>query len=346
MISPPDRNRPVVRCGTCPGAPVLATHNPQHKDYLCVRCQDHEGKGRALEVPHPPDHLCAVCRLECPSCQAPTPDGQPCRSCRRICRTCSTPLPELPAPRPTVIEPQDRKDRRRRWKQHFYDRPALREQCDSCRQAADAHDPVGTVLAALPEKVVRACHGRIPATVIDTVRTELNTRTPHQLTARIERRWWKNWAHQRLHRDPDDMHEGWTPDNIALWLVTPTPCAGRCEDGWHPAHDPDQDDTPCPTCQGGRLLANRTSYDDDTDDGNTERASTAADRSLTEAVTYRATTRECTGRDGACGVPVAAPYDQCPACAGWPYCPTCQHRRYNPDQATACQVCTALRAVN
>lgn len=41
--------------------------------------------------------------------------------------------------------------------------------------------------------------------------------------------------------------------------------------------------------QGGRLLANRTSYDDDTGDGNTERASTAADRSLT----YRATTREC-----------------------------------------------------
>lgn len=346
MITPPRRDRPTIRCGTCPGAPILTTHNPAHKDYLCVRCQDNDGKGRAIDVPHPVDHLCEVCRLECPGCAAPTTDGQKCRACRRKCRTCSRELPDRPAPTPRVTPAAERRDRRRRWDRVFFDRPSLQEQCDTCRDATPSADPVSTVLAALPERLIRACGGRIPRLVVDTVRSELRTHPPLQLAARIERRWWTRWSRERLERKVDEDHAGWGPDDVALWLITPTTCAGRCEDGWHPAppHHPEQDDIPCDTCKGGRLLGGYGGLSTDADDESAkgaDRASTAADRSLTEAITYRATTRECTGRGGACGVPVAAPYDQCPECANWPWC-ACKRRRYNPDTATACQMCIAV----
>ncbi|WP_037866861.1 hypothetical protein [Streptomyces sp. NRRL S-1868] len=343
MISRPAQDRPTIRCGTCPGAPILPTHDREHKDHLCARCQN---PGRELPVPHPADHLCPQCRRECPACHAPTLDGRLCRSCASRCRTCGGPVPERPAASPPETVPAGRrKDRNHRWDRHLYARPALQEQCETCRQnTTENRDPVTTVLAAMPGQIVRACHGRIPAAVIDTVRSELRSREPLQLAARIERRWWTTWAHRPLQRKASDDHEGWGPDDVALWLVTATACAGRCEDGWHPApHErPDLDDTPCTTCQGGRLLAHRAPSHDHDEGEPDPRPATAADRSLTEAVTYRATTRECTGRDGACGVPVAEPHTLCPACADWPWCPVCQRRRHNPA-APACQMCAALR---
>ncbi|MFJ2875560.1 MULTISPECIES: hypothetical protein [unclassified Streptomyces] len=64
----------------------------------------------------------------------------------------------------------------------------------------------------------------------------------------------------------------------------------------------------------------------------------SADRTVTEAVTYRALA-ECAG----CGVPGTAPgEDLCPACLGWPPCRTCQGptpRRAHPDSDGRCFTC-------
>ncbi|MFF7534643.1 hypothetical protein ACFZB2_36915 [Streptomyces bobili] len=68
--------------------------------------------------------------------------------------------------------------------------------------------------------------------------------------------------------------------------------------------------------------------------------STAAARTVSEALTYRALA-ECAG----CGVPGTAPgEDLCPACLGWPPCRTCPGptaRRAHPDGDGRCTTCTS-----
>ncbi|MET7390469.1 hypothetical protein ACFYPT_38810 [Streptomyces sp. NPDC005529] len=74
-------------------------------------------------------------------------------------------------------------------------------------------------------------------------------------------------------------------------------------------------------------------------DAHEPRATTAAARTVTEALTYRALT-ECAG----CGVPATAPgEDLCPACLGWPLCRTCPgptRRRAHPSSDGRCTTCT------
>lgn len=338
-------HRAVVRCGQCPGHPVLPAHDEDTDTRRCVRCQ---GEHRWLPLPHPDNHLCMVCRRECPGCQALTgaTDGRKCRACQGICRTCSTPLPRRGDPKDALvhIEPASRKDRRRRYTKTIFPRSWGWDLCTACRGAQTSAEPVRAVLAALPDKVVRACGGNVPPSVIDALHTELQRgETTDHLTARIERRWWNGWASRPLHREGDRYSDGYRPDDVALWLVVPTSCSGRCEDGWHRAgHDqPDQDDTPCGTCRGGRLLTHThttVASESEADEAAVPGAPVAA-RSLGDAVTYRPPMRECTGRDGACGVPVADPYTQCPSCLDWPLC-ACS-RRYDPDQAAACRMCTS-----
>ncbi|MGW7825009.1 hypothetical protein ACWGLF_44965 [Streptomyces puniciscabiei] len=64
-----------------------------------------------------------------------------------------------------------------------------------------------------------------------------------------------------------------------------------------------------------------------------------AARTVSEALTYRALV-ECAG----CGVPATAPgEDLCPACLGWPLCPTCPGptpRRAHPGGDGRCITCT------
>ncbi|MGW5434823.1 hypothetical protein ACWET9_48375, partial [Streptomyces sp. NPDC004059] len=71
----------------------------------------------------------------------------------------------------------------------------------------------------------------------------------------------------------------------------------------------------------------------------THRSTTAAARTVTEALTYRALV-ECAG----CGVPGTAPgEDLCPACLGWPPCRACPGptpRRARPGGDGRCTTCT------
>ncbi|WP_369253797.1 hypothetical protein [Streptomyces sp. R35] len=84
------------------------------------------------------------------------------------------------------------------------------------------------------------------------------------------------------------------------------------------------------------------SLDDPFAAATTERSpATAAARSVSEALTYRALV-ECAG----CGVPATAPgEDLCPACLGWPLCRTCPGptpRRANPDGDGRCTACASV----
>ncbi|MFI8301491.1 hypothetical protein ACIGCZ_36910 [Streptomyces nigra] len=70
------------------------------------------------------------------------------------------------------------------------------------------------------------------------------------------------------------------------------------------------------------------------------RSTTAVDRSVSDALTYRALV-ECTG----CGVPATAPgEDLCPSCLGWPLCRTCPgptRKRAHPDGDGRCTTCAS-----
>lgn len=328
----------LIRCASCPGRPILPTYHEETDTRRCIRCQY-----RRLPSPHPEHHLCIVCARECPSCQAPTPDGQRCRACRGICRTCSTPLPERSDYATGVrhIPSEHRKDRHHRWQQTLFPRSWDRDQCDACRTAAAGGDALRAVLAALPTKIVRACGGGVPPIVIDTIAAELRSgRSATQLASRIERRWWGRWASLPTTRPPDDHHDGYRPDDIALWLLIPTPCTGRCEDGWHTG-PPGQDDRPCAVCHGGRDLDSlrRPAEPDKPASGDRQRPT---DRT-TEALAYRPL-QECEGRGGTCGRPVRPPHTQCPACLGWPWC-ACRRRRYDPQGARSCPSCAPADTV-
>ncbi|MCF3143760.1 hypothetical protein [Streptomyces platensis] len=145
---------------------------------------------------------------------------------------------------------------------------------------------------------------------------------------------WRSWCSRPLTRDADDRTEGYRPDDVALWLLIPTPCSGQCEDGWRLADRPDRDDEPCTVCRGGRLLVPHLEADGAAEE---KESASAADRTPGEAVAYRPPMAECTGNDGACGLPVRPPHTLCPACLDWPWC-ACRRRRYNPEKA-ACSSC-------
>ncbi|MFE9007440.1 hypothetical protein ACFYOY_35875 [Streptomyces sp. NPDC007875] len=344
MIVHRNSNQPIVRCDQCPGRPILATHREDTDTRKCVRCQ---GDHRWLAPPHPEDHLCEVCRRECPVCQAATDEeeGGICRACQGRCRTCSAPLPARPASAETItrVEAGQRKDQHRRWARTYY--PRAWDQCDTCQRTAPAADPVRAVLTALPAKLLRACGGGVPPAVLQTTRDELLRQPAARLTARIERRWWTTWANRPLERKADAGEDGYRPDDVAVWLLAPTPCAGRCEDGWYPAPPdrPAEDDQPCSVCRGGWLLPGRgpSPHNPDNDqsgDDQTHASSAAADRTPAQAVVYRPPHRECEGRGGTCGRPVADPYTQCPTCLGWPGCGC--GAPYDPTKGDACRTCS------
>ncbi|WP_344963024.1 hypothetical protein [Streptomyces thioluteus] len=229
-----------------------------------------------------------------------------------------------------VVEPDRRKDRKRRWQQHFFPQTARRDRCDACLEQAGSHDPLRAVLAAVPDSLLRACGGVLPPSALAAIRDELPYRPARQLADRIERRWWGSWSSRPLQRPAEGKQEGYGPDDVVLWLLTPSECRGGCEDGFVPGRP----DTPCPVCRGATRppgpAAARTGRD-------VEPTVTAADRTLEQAVAHRPPMAECTGRGGTCGVPVTAPYSQCPACLDWPRC-ACG-RRYDPAQHAGCRMC-------
>ncbi|WP_153449422.1 hypothetical protein [Streptomyces smaragdinus] len=345
LIRRPGDDRPLVCCPVCDHHPVLPSRDEALDFRKCVRCQ---GENRWLALPHPDDHLCAVCRRECPDCRATTDhEGRLCRSCRGDCRTCGEPMTDRDLeglPDEVLRVPaESRRDQLRRFDKIYFPIPAGRTRCARCRTALDSTDPVRQVLAALPQKVVLACGGNLPPTTIAAIRRELTTRTPLQLIQRIERRWWGGWADRPLrHRPADDYDEdAYGPDDVALWLLAATACTNRCEDGWLYATHPAAQDTPCPACRAGRDLPHRRRRREEAGD-DTDGAPAA--RSLQAAVDWRPPIAECPGRDGACGSPVADGYTQCPECLDWPPCPACARRRVPPTHSGPCRACERLAA--
>lgn len=149
---------------------------------------------------------------------------------------------------PVVIPPKPRRpgsrDRASRRPRILLPDPGLADLCEACRTRG-SRDPVQTVLKALPEPVIRACGGRLPALLLETVRAELAHRSPAQLAERAERRWWTYWSNQPLRQKPTKHNPGHSPDHVAYWLISPTYCPEHCEDGFQP-HDPA---VPCTTCR-------------------------------------------------------------------------------------------------
>ncbi|MER6677492.1 hypothetical protein [Streptomyces sp. NPDC000983] len=88
------------------------------------------------------------------------------------------------------------------------------------------------VLGRMPRPLMDAMHGRVPAAVYQTVVAELQRRTPQQMTDRVERRWYRRWAHALRERGEDGTQARWGTDEIALQLVAPASCpVPDCEDG-------------------------------------------------------------------------------------------------------------------
>lgn len=233
-----------VRCPSCPGHPVLAAA-VDTDTRKCVRCQ---GDHRWLPVPHPDDHLCEICRSECPQCRAPAGRGKAglCLACRGLCRSCGEPLPDRsdqPVKR-EAAQPATPSGKRQPRQLYFFPSSWKRDLCDACQDPQ--HIPAEQRVArALPTKIIRACGGTAPAAAMQLIRSELQQRTAQQLIERIERRWWGGWSNRPLSHPGSDGLEAYGPDNVVVWLLSPTDCPARCEDGWSP-HNPDQ---PCLTCQ-------------------------------------------------------------------------------------------------
>lgn len=229
----------LVRCPVCPGRPGLDA--PAGTDVRkCVCCQ---GEQRWLPLPHPADHLCAVCRSTCSRCKAPAGSGPGglCVVCRGQCRMCDGPLPE-PGSRPEKFEAPGRREHDR--PRYYFTAPAGRGLCDGCRHGYPSAEQ--RALQALPPALIRACGGTTPKAAMDLVRSQLQHGVPaHRLAERIERRWFQRWAHRPLSRPRTDQSEPYGPDEVAVWLVAPGGCPAGCEDGWL-ADDPGR---PCPVCR-------------------------------------------------------------------------------------------------
>ncbi len=246
----------VVRCPTCPDHPVLQA--PEETDTRrCIRCQ---GEHRWLREPHPADHLCDVCRSECPRCDAPAGPGLGglCRACAGRCRDCGGPLPERATDTTVVTAPPLAAGDRSRV---LFPSTWTKSLCDRCLhdrpRNPDPEQRLVQVTRALPAKLLRACGGRAPARAVHAIRSELERVGVRRLTERVERRWWQQWSDRPLRRGADEDTEGYGPDDVAYWLVAPHTCAAGCEDGWTPG-DPDR---PCPVCHPRspyRAVAERT----------------------------------------------------------------------------------------
>ncbi|MBB5109205.1 hypothetical protein [Streptomyces spectabilis] len=221
----------------------------------------------------------------------------------------------------------------------FYERTWDRDQCAECRRASVGSDALRAVLASLPPKLVRACGGGVSHEVISCIRDQLSYVPVAVLQARIDRRWWGRWATSPLQREAEGNREAYRPDDVALWLVEPTSCANRCEDGWlmASAQEPGADDRPCPVCAEVRaaVLA-ESAREDDFDDVDSS-GGAKSDRTVAEAVAHRSFA-ECSGSGGSCGAPVRAPHTQCPACLDWPWC-GCGRRRFDPAVSEVCVAC-------
>ncbi|MFF1923305.1 hypothetical protein ACFVW8_22370 [Streptomyces sp. NPDC058221] len=159
--------------------------------------------------------LCASCCRECGRAPARHLDGLDhglCGDCRGLCGRCRTPLSA------------DGDCQCRKWQ-----RPGP--------------DPVGYLLHALPQPLMREFGARYPSELVDLIHRELGRRSADQLLDRVERRWNARWAHA-LQEKNDEGRLRWRPMEIAERLLCGAPCADpQCEDG-RLIHT----DSACPRC--------------------------------------------------------------------------------------------------
>ncbi|MFB7896070.1 hypothetical protein ACFC1B_07045 [Streptomyces xiamenensis] len=240
----------------------------------------------------------------------------------------ANPPPEAPAV-PRRTPPPTRGKRPIHRERVYAPRSTRQGQCDACLSATDkAADPLRVVLAALPARVVRACtDGRIPQQVVATIRDELLHHTALQLTERAQGRWDRRLSHTRVQRKENDS--GTPAEQILAALVTPGPCAARCNDGWEW-----DGNMRCVHCPPPAVPAPEPEPDEDSETPD-RTPSGPAERTPAQAVTWRPAHNECDGRDGSCGVVVAPPYTRCPSCSRWPTC-RCG-TRYDPHRG--CRTC-------
>lgn len=192
-------------CTGCPGNPAVEVYRgvpgaaapPTQDVRVCVRCQD-----RPLKLPHPPDHLCSVCRRECPYCDRPTATGGICRACRRACLVCAQPL----------------------------DHDGSDQWCGRCRMTRETGDPFLKVVSAFPGPLARACRYRYTTDVAREIHEQIRRHGVARIIDRMHRRWFERWARTPL--EPDGVQ------GIALELVRASSCAAGCEDGFTDRGDP------------------------------------------------------------------------------------------------------------
>lgn len=156
-------------CTGCPGNPAVEVYRgvpgaaapPTQDVRVCVRCQD-----RPLKLPHPPDHLCSVCRRECPYCDRPTATGGICRACRRACLVCAQPL----------------------------DHDGSDQWCGRCRMTRETGDPFLKVVSAFPGPLARACRYRYTTDVAREIHEQIRRHGVARIIDRMHRRWFERWA--------------------------------------------------------------------------------------------------------------------------------------------------------
>ncbi|MFF2409834.1 hypothetical protein [Streptomyces sp. NPDC058092] len=192
-----------------------AAHHEYCAPGRCCRCQQRPWTTRTGN-----EKLCGPCAACCRECgRAPAPyldglDGGLCLDCRGLCGRCRKPLP-----------PEGGCPCRKKW-----------ERAGS--------DPVGYVLQALPQPLLRALGRRLPPAVVELVHQELSRRSAYQLLDRVERRWNLRWAHA-LHEKNGESERRWSAADIAEQLLRPGSCSNpQCEDGCLVATD-----TACPHCR-------------------------------------------------------------------------------------------------
>lgn len=204
-----------MRPGDLPNGREEAAHVPEFcRPHKCCRCQLRPWtKTVGLE------NLCGQCSRSCLGCGRTPPrhaeglkDGI-CATCRGLCSRCRRPLRE-------------------------------KETC-RCRhwRPSPGNDPVRFVMQGFPDALLSLLHGRLPSEVPELIRDQLAHRTPQQLLARAEHRWYTRWAH--VFQQVEDGHLVWQPEQIAADLFRPTMCSDPdCEDGHLQASG-----DPCPRCR-------------------------------------------------------------------------------------------------
>ncbi|WP_103528954.1 hypothetical protein [Streptomyces sp. SM12] len=134
-----DRPQVIVHCKRCWDAPVVDTPDPEADTDKCLRCQQ-----RHLKEPHPQDHLCKVCRAQCPLCRAPgeVPSGDAdegggkvCRRCLTLCRTCGEEVKAVVYQVPPSVTEQNLASA------YQHPRPSTPTPADAARQALEPKEP-------------------------------------------------------------------------------------------------------------------------------------------------------------------------------------------------------------